>query len=509
VNVADERTRSLWMDCEVAPRSPVLDGNESADTVIVGSGIAGLSTAYELAIRGQSLVVLDRGAIGMGMTARTTAHLAPVCDDTLDSLLSRRGLDAARGFQRSQEAAVDRIEAVVNDENIECGFRRLPGYLFAARPDDASILDRELEVAGKLDVRVAEHKGLPFKGKSRVRALRYDGQGAFHPLQYLHGLAAAIRRRNGRLYGDTAVLEVEEDKSGRVTVKTANGRTLKAAAAVVATNSPINDRYALHTKEAPYRTYAMAFRVPRGTLEDALYWDTLDPYHYVRLHPATSRTDTLIVGGEDHKTGEADDADKRYGSLERWIRRLVPDLGKETHRWSGQVMDTIDFSAFIGRNPGNRNVFVATGDSGQGITHGVVAGLLLADLITAGRSDWEEVYEPSRKPLRGAATFLSENVTAVKNFAEYIAPGEISSVDELEPGQGAILRQGIKKIAAYRDDDGKLTLRSAACTHLGCHLHWNSLERCWDCPCHGSHFATDGSVLNGPAIFPLAEIEPS
>jgi glycine/D-amino acid oxidase-like deaminating enzyme len=137
VNVADERTRSLWMDCEVAPRSPVLDGNESADTVIVGSGIAGLSTAYELAIRGQSLVVLDRGAIGMGMTARTTAHLAPVCDDTLDSLLSRRGLDAARGFQRSQEAAVDRIEAVVNDENIECGFRRLPGYLFAARPDDA------------------------------------------------------------------------------------------------------------------------------------------------------------------------------------------------------------------------------------------------------------------------------------------------------------------------------------------------------------------------------------
>jgi Rieske Fe-S protein len=252
----------------------------------------------------------------------------------------------------------------------------------------------------------------------------------------------------------------------------------------------------------------MAFRLPRGTLEDALYWDTLDPYHYVRLHPATARTDYLIVGGEDHKTGAADDAERRYKSLERWIRRLVPSLGKETHRWSGQVMDTIDFSAFIGRNPGNQNVYVATGDSGQGITHGVVAGMLLSDLITGGRSDWEDVYEPSRKPLRGVGTMISENLTAVKNFAEYVAPGELSSLDDLKPGQGAIVRQGLKKIAAYRDDGGKLYLRSAACTHLGCHLHWNSLERCWDCPCHGSHFAADGSVLNGPAIYPLAEIAP-
>jgi glycine/D-amino acid oxidase-like deaminating enzyme/nitrite reductase/ring-hydroxylating ferredoxin subunit len=507
MNVGDERTRSVWMDCEVAPRSSALERSATADTVVIGSGIAGLSTAYELALRGQSVVVLDRGAIGMGMTARTTAHLAPVCDDSLDSLVGRRGVDVARKFQKSQEAAVDRIETIQNEEKIACGFRRLPGYLFPARPDDAPVLDKELEAAGKLGVRVADCKGLPFAGKSRVRTLRYERQGTFHPLQYLRGLAAALQRRKGRLHGDTAVMEVEEDKSGAVTVKTANGRTVKADAAVVATNSPINDRYALHTKEAPYRTYAMAFRVPRGTLEDALYWDTLDPYHYVRLHPASTRTETLIVGGEDHKTGEADDADKRYRSLERWIRRLVPDLGKETHRWSGQVMDTIDFSAFIGRNPGNRNVYVATGDSGQGITHGAVAGLLLADLITAGRSDWEAVYEPSRKPLRGAATFVSENLTAVKNFAEYIAPGEISSVDELKPGRGAILRRGTKKIAAFRDDDGELILRSAACTHLGCHLHWNSLERCWDCPCHGSHFAPDGSVLNGPAIYPLAEIE--
>jgi nitrite reductase/ring-hydroxylating ferredoxin subunit len=276
-----------------------------------------------------------------------------------------------------------------------------------------------------------------------------------------------------------------------------------AKAAIVATNSPINDRVALHTKQAPYRTYAMAFRLPRGSIEDALYWDTLDPYHYVRLHPTSSRSDVLIVGGEDHKTGEADDADKRYKALERWIRSLVPELGRETHRWSGQVLDTLDYCAHIGRNPGNQNIFVATGDSGQGITHGVAASLVLADLIETGRSRWEAAYDPSRKPLRGLATFISENLTAIKNMAEYVAPGELASVDELKNGHGAIVRMGLQKVAAYRDKQGKLSLRSAICTHLGCHVHWNSLEQCWDCPCHGSQFAVDGAVLNAPAVAPL------
>jgi glycine/D-amino acid oxidase-like deaminating enzyme/nitrite reductase/ring-hydroxylating ferredoxin subunit len=496
------------MEYDIAPRAPALRRSESADTVIIGSGIAGLSTAYELALRGQAVIVLDRGSIGRGMTARTTAHLSPICDDTLDSLISRRGVETALGFYQSQAAALDRIETIQNEESIACGFRRLPAYLFGGRPQDNAVLDKELEASAKLGVPVSEQQGVPLAGKGGVRTLRYPRQGTFHPLQYLHGLADTIGRRKGRLYANTAVQEVVEQKNGRIIVTTTAGLKVRAAAAVIATNSPINDRVALHTKEAPYRTYAMAFQLPRGTLEDALYWDTLDPYHYVRLHPGSGRGDHLIAGGEDHKTGEADDAERRYRSLERWIRRLVPKLGKETHRWSGQVLDTIDFCAFIGRNPGNENIYVATGDSGQGITHGVVAGLILSELIATGRSYWEAVYDPSRKPVRGLTTFVSENVTAVKSFAEYVAPGEISSLDRLKPGQGAIVRQGLKKIAAYRDENGKLFLRSAACTHLGCHLHWNSLERCWDCPCHGSHFSVDGSVLNSPAVSPLAKIEP-
>lgn len=217
--------------------------------------------------------------------------------------------------------------------------------------------------------------------------------------------------------------------------------------------------------------------------------------------------DILIVGGEDHKSGEADDAAARFAALESWIRTLVPELGPETHRWSGQVMDTLDYCGFIGREAGTARIFVSTGDSGQGMTHGVVASLLIPDLIEGKKNAFTVVYDPDRKPLKAAATFVSENTTAITNMAQYLAPGELASVEELEAGQGAIIRDGLSKIAAYRAKDGTLYQRSAVCTHLGCHLRWNSFETCWDCPCHGSHFAPDGSVLNGPAVAPLSEVE--
>jgi glycine/D-amino acid oxidase-like deaminating enzyme/nitrite reductase/ring-hydroxylating ferredoxin subunit len=505
MNVGDERSRSVWMNVRVAPDAKPLDGDASADTVVVGSGIAGLSTAYELAARGQTVIVLDRGAIGSGMTARTTAHLTSLCDDSFDSLINKRGVDVAKQFYLSQASAIDRIEKVQANESIECDFRRLDGYLFPALGTDPSNLDSSLEATQKAGMPVEDTQGIPFKGLKDVRCLRYPDQGAFHPLKYLRGLAAVLKKRNMRLCSETIVEEVLEEDGG-VTVKTESGHRVRAGAAVIATNSPINDRLAIHSKQAPYRTYAMAFDLPHGSLPDGLYWDTLDNYHYVRLQPKDSKSDQLIVGGADHKSGEADDADVRFEAIEAWMRNLLPRLGKQTHRWSGQVLNPVDFTSFTGRNPGSDRVYVHTGDSGQGITHGVVASLLIAGLIVDGRHPWAEIYDPARKPVSAAGAFISENLTALKNFAEYVAPGELKSVEELKPGCGAIVRDGLKKVAAYRDKSGSLHLHSAACTHLGCHVHWNSLEVCWDCPCHGSHFAVDGTALNGPAIAPLAKL---
>jgi glycine/D-amino acid oxidase-like deaminating enzyme/nitrite reductase/ring-hydroxylating ferredoxin subunit len=493
------------MDIDVAPDARPLEGDRKCDVVIIGSGIAGISTAYELALQGQQTVILDRGRIAGGITARTSAHLAPLCDDLTSAMIKLRGEEMSRAFYESQAAAVDRIEEIQKREKIDCDFRRLDGYLFQAFNTDSKMIDEELDAVRKVGAPVHRLVGVPLAGCENQHALRYPRQATFHPLKYLKGLTAAIESKGGMFCPQTMVQQIEE-RDGAVIVTTDRG-TMTAKAVVVATNSPINDAFALHTKMSPYRTYAMAFSIPRDAIPDSLYWDTLDPYHYVRLQPGEGRTDFLIVGGADHKSGEADDADLRFEALEAWARNLIPAMKEETHRWSGQVLDTIDYAAFIGRNPGSQNIYVHAGDSGQGLTHGVAGSLINSALITGADPKWQAVYEPTRKTPSSISNYVRENLTAVKNFAEYLAPGELNSIAELKPGHGAIVRDGLTKVAAYRDASGTLHARSAACTHLGCHLHWNSFEVCWDCPCHGSQFGVDGTALNAPAIGPLTEVK--
>jgi glycine/D-amino acid oxidase-like deaminating enzyme/nitrite reductase/ring-hydroxylating ferredoxin subunit len=503
MNVLAERSKSLWMGTKVAD-APVLDRAERADTIVIGSGIAGLSVAYELTARGQSVVVIDRGEIGGGMTARTTAHLSSSIDDSYEALIKLRGLEESRLYYQSQEAAIARMQANSQQGDIDCDFRRLDAYLFVAPGSDPKELEREYEASRAVGLQVEWADKAPLRSMSTGRCLRYPNQARIHPLKYLHGLAGEITKRKGKLYANTRVDKIEETDQG-VVVTTALGHQAKAGAAVVATNSPINDLVAIHTKQAPYRTYAFATEIASGAVPDALYWDTYDPYHYVRLQPGADGKDFLIVGGADHKTGEAADQEARFAALEAWARDWFPQIGKITHQWSGQVFEPIDAVGFVGRNPGSDRIFICTGDSGEGITNGAMAGLLISRVILDGRSDWTSVYEPSRKPLRATGTFLEENATMLKNLSEHVRPGDVASVDELKPGEGAIVRNGLKKIAAYRDPNGRLHLRSAVCTHLGCVVHWNPFEKCWDCPCHGSQFSTDGEALQGPAVFPLAE----
>jgi glycine/D-amino acid oxidase-like deaminating enzyme/nitrite reductase/ring-hydroxylating ferredoxin subunit len=486
------------MSVVVAPQAIPLQGDERCDVVVVGSGIAGLSAAYELSLRGRAVIVVDRGPIAGGMTARTSAHLAPLCDDLMSEMQKIKGLEQSKLFYESQVAAVDRIEEIQKSEGIDCDFRRLDGYLFQGDDMPSDVIDEELDAVRAAGASVERLVGVPLSGCDSRHALRYPRQATFHPLKYLAGVAEACAKRKVRFFADTPVEELIEE-NGAVTVKTARG-TIRAGHAIVATNSSIVDRVALHSKMSPYRTYVMGFAIDRGALPDALYWDTEEPYHYVRLQPGNDDTDFVLVGGEDHRSGEADDADDRFERLEKWARGKIPALRDGTHRWSGQVLDTIDYAGFIGRNPGSEYIYIATGDSGQGLTHGVMGAMLNATLVTGGESEWAELYAPDRKPLKAAKNWVMENSTALKNMAEYVAPGEISSMDELEPGRGGIVREGLTKIAAYRDDKGNFHRHSAACTHLGCHLHWNSFENCWDCPCHGSIFKPEGQVLGAPAI---------
>ena len=506
MNANDEHTKSFWLAHCKSIDAPPLDENCLCDCVIVGAGIAGLSVAYELSQIGKRVIVLDRGDIPGGTTARTTAHLAPVCDDGMKPLSDLRGEQMARRFYESQAKAVDRIEAIVAKHDIECDFRRLDAFLFPAPgmefKDARAAQHDEYTALRAAGVAVEKAKGIAMKGFEDAPVIRYANQATFHPLNYVRGLIREIQAQGGQLFANSPVMEVEE-RVEDVRVKLANGKYVTAAHAVFATNSPVCDWAEIHSKMAPYRTYAMAFSIPRRALPDALYWDMADPYHYIRLQPGNGADDTLIVGGKDHKSGEANDGDIRFEALSAWIAERVPRLGREVARWSGQVLDTIDYCGFIGRDPSCKRTFISTGDSGQGMTHGAVAGMLLKNLIIYGADSWSEIYEPSRKPVSGVMNYLRENVTVIKNFAEYLMPAEIASTEELKPGQGGILRNGLHKLAVSRDAGGALHSCSAVCTHLGCHLHWNTTEQCWDCPCHGSQFSLDGEVLVGPAIAPL------
>jgi Rieske Fe-S protein len=273
-----------------------------------------------------------------------------------------------------------------------------------------------------------------------------------------------------------------------------------ADAVVVATNTPINDRFAIHTKQAAYLTYVIAVRAQKATLHKALFWDTPDPYHYVRIESGNNGYDILITGGEDHKAGQSDDAEVRFDALERWTRKRFPLLKEIEYRWSGQVMEPVDGLAFIGQNPmDEKNVFIATGDSGNGMTHGTIAGMLIRDLILERSNEWATLYDPSRKTLRAAKEFAKENLNVAGQFVDLVTPGEVDSADEIPPGSGAIMRQGLIKVAVYKDDQGIVHERSAVCRHLGCIVAWNSLEKTWDCPCHGSRYDAVGHVIMGPA----------
>jgi glycine/D-amino acid oxidase-like deaminating enzyme/nitrite reductase/ring-hydroxylating ferredoxin subunit len=487
------------------PDSLCLAGDVRCDVCVVGAGIAGITTAYLLAKKGKSVVVVDDGAIGSGMTGRTTAHLMTAIDDRYYEIERLHGPQGARMAAQSHAAAIEAIEAICAHEKIECELERLDGYLFLPPGGDPDELLREYEAALRAGV-----EGLhwadraPMDSYDTGQCLRFPRQGQFHPLKYLAGLALALTRMGGRIYRG----HVEEVKGGAPpTVRLAGGERIDCHSVVVATNVPISDKLAIHTKQAPYLTYVVAARVPRGSVEKALFWDTLHPYHYVRLkNPAG---EVLIVGGEDHKTGQADDSETRFARLELWMRERFPMAREVLHRWTGQVMEPIDYLAYIGRDPGDENVYVATGDSGMGMTHGTVAGIILTDLIHGVEVPWADLYDPARKNIRAAMAYAKENANVAWQYMDWLKPGAVESVEQVVEEHGAIMRRGVHKIAVYRDAQGVVHEMSAKCTHLGCIVRWNPADNTWDCPCHGSRFDALGHVVSGPAVTGLAPVEVS
>ena len=501
------KSASLWLDTAHPQRYPALTSDIETDVCVIGAGISGVTTAYLLSRAGRSVAVIDAGTPGGGQTGVTTAHLTAVIDDRYSEMIRLHGEDGARLACDSHRSAIGLIELICRRERIDAGFRRVAGYLFLSPEQDERSLDEEHEAARTAGLEVEKLSRAPVQGFESGTCLHFPGQAQFHPLRYLQGLLNACTSAGVRVHGGVKATSV----TGGVpaTVETATGARIISKAVVVATNSPFIDMFAIHTKQAPYYSYVVAARVPAGAVTPALYWDTHDPYHYVRLESTTNprlggdndeRADLLIVGGEDHKTAQASDTEERFGALERWMRKRFPSAGVLEYRWSGQVMETQDGLAFIGRNPMDaNNVYVITGDSGMGMTHGTIGGMIVGDLIQGRENPWAPLYDPSRVRLGAASDFLRENLNVAVQYASWVTPGDVASVDEIPPNSGAVLREGTGKIAVFRDETGGIHRLSAACTHLGCVVGWNKAASTWDCPCHGSRYDRLGHVINGPA----------
>ena len=502
-------TRSLWLETANVPDAPRLERDAEAEVCVVGAGIAGLSVAYELARQGRSVIVIDTLRIGDGMTGRTTAHFTNAFDDRYFEVERLHGAEAARLVAESHTAAIDRTVAIARREGIECDLERVDGWLFTPPTESTDVLDRELEAVLRAGIAGVERRPRAPLLFDTGPALRFPDQLQLHPLKHLAGLARAIVDMGGRIHAHTQASAIHGGPDA--SVRTEHGPEIRADEVVVATNTPVNDLTVIHTKQAPYQTYVVAAPIARGSVERALYWDTGDPYHYVRLQTverAGRRTDMLVVGGEDHKTGQEDDPCARWSRLEAWMRARFPRAGPVESRWSGEVMEPVDALAFIGRNPFDHdNVFVVTGDSGNGMTHGVIAGMLIADLIAGRENPWAEIYEPSRHTLRAFGNYARENANVALQYAAWLKPGDVERIDQIPRGEGAVIRDGLKPIAVFVDDAGGVHECLAACPHLGCIVRWNRAERTWDCPCHGSRFDPVGRVVQGPAISGLARVD--
>jgi glycine/D-amino acid oxidase-like deaminating enzyme/nitrite reductase/ring-hydroxylating ferredoxin subunit len=506
-------TLSYWTDSVKPTAFSPMDTNLQTEVVVVGGGISGLSVAYQLSKQGRQVVLIDDGFIGSGETGRTTAHIVNAIDDRYTVLEKRLGVDDSKLAAQSHSAAIEFIEKIVTEENIDCDFKRPDGFLFLHPTDKKKSLEDELEATHRAGLKTELLYHIPGINNETGLCLKFPHQAQFHPMKYLNGLAAAFIRNGGKIYTETHATEIEENQ-----VK-ANDFTIKADNIVVATNTPINDWVTMHTKQHAYRTYVIAGLIPKGSLPEALWWDTGDknspwvaqPYHYLRTQSYSDQFDLLISGGEDHKTGQADNEDileeERFAPLISWTKEHFPMLGEITHRWSGQVLEPIDCLAFIGKNPGNTNVYIATGDSGNGMTHGTIAGMLITDLIQGRENPWTKLYDPGRITLKATGDFLKEAGNMAMQYLDLLSPADVKSINDIPAGQGATITMGLKKTAVYKDELNEVHVFSAICPHLGCVVQWNASEHSFDCPCHGSRFTCTGKVVNGPALSDLKKIQ--
>ncbi len=505
MNAESGKSLSIWAATFDVPEFGTLENDEQADICVIGAGITGLLTACRLCSKGKKVIVVEDGTIGSGETARTTAHISSVIDDRFYEISRLHSEETCRLAAESQVTAVNMIEDIVNNYGINCDFRRVKGFLIFRPDEDAGDLEKEYHAAVKAGIDVQILPVAPIKFASSYPCLMFPMQAQFHVLKFISAIAKLIIARDGKIYTGTHVKKIEEDDDD-VRIISSCDKVITAKQAIACTNSPISDYFKIHIKQAAYRSYVTGFKIQKGAIPDGLFWDNEDPYHYIRTYN-DGRDEILIVGGEDHRTGQEDNPENRYENLIKWTRANIPEAGELRYKWSGQIMEPVDGLSLIGLDPESKGrVYISTGDSGMGITHAGFSSIILTDLIFGIKNPWAKIYDPSRITLKAAPEFIKEGFNTAVQYVDFLTPPEASNTDEIEPGTGVIMETGSDKLAVYKDTSGKIYKFSALCPHLKCVVEWNNAEKTWDCPCHGSRFDAMGNVINGPALANLKPI---
>lgn len=501
-------TRSYWIETAALPRFPRIAADLTVDVAVVGAGITGVTAARLLKQAGLKVALLERQRCACIDTGHTTAHLTAVTDRRLHEIRRTFGDEAARAVWDAGAAAIDQIVTLIRAEGIACDFRWVTGYLHAPLPEpDGKAIDElraEAEAAARLGIDATFLEEVPAFG---LPGVRFPHQAFFHPRKYLEPLLRAIDGDGSHVFEESPVEEVQEQP---LAVKSGGHRVI-CGHVIFATHNPLAGLTGpvaaalFQTKLALYSSYVLGAKLPSGRLPEALFWDTSDPYHYLRVERRAGH-DYAIFGGEDHKTGQVEDTAAVYDRLEQDFRSFAPEAVID-RRWSGQVIETNDGLPFIGETAEHQ--FVGTGFSGNGMTFGTLTAMMAVDAVLQRPNPWADLFDVHRRKLRGGTwRYLAENKDYPYFLARsWLAQGERETPEALQPGEGRILNLNGRKVAASRSADGEISLCSPVCTHLQCIVGWNNAERTWDCPCHGSRFKPTGEVISGPAEEPLPKLD--
>jgi glycine/D-amino acid oxidase-like deaminating enzyme/nitrite reductase/ring-hydroxylating ferredoxin subunit len=494
---------SWWIKSTQATNYPQMDGDINADVAVLGGGIAGLTVAFLLAREGRAVTVVEADRVAAAVSGYTTAKLSVQHNLIFADLADRHGEDAARVYAESQTRALEWVAEAAAAYGIDCELERVRSIVYTESRDDLPSLEQELEAARKagLAAELVQDSPLPWP---IAGAVAIANQAQFHPRRYLLELAAGIVNAGGRILEQTRALDV--DVGQPCTVATDRG-TITCTEVVVATHYPFLDRGLLFAQLAPYRDVVVAAPITPSQDPGVIAISTGSESggtHSVRTAPYRDGGRLLVVTGGQYKTGDTEDVQARYDELAEWTRERFK-VNAVTHMWSTQDTSSVDRLPYIGQLPNaGEHVWVATGFSAWGMTNGTLAGLILSDQLQGRRNSFAELYDPGRIGVRASVgKAVKENIDVARHLVAGMFRDDITAAENLEPGQAGIYRDGLGRTAAFRDEQGALHIVSARCTHLGCTVAWNDAERSWDCPCHGSRFALDGTVLHGPAVEPL------